>query len=165
MEDFEAWYRREYPRVLAACTALAGGWPDAGREAADEAFTRAIERWRSVGQMAARGGWVQVVALNHPRRCLRRRASEQRALRSSTLVPAVVSEPPDVTLWQAVAGLPARQQECVILRYVHDMSENDIADALGIARGTVAATLHGAVRRLRSELAEEILPPEEVQLP
>lgn len=53
----------------------------------------------------------------------------------------------------------------MILRYVHDMSENDIADALGTARGTVAATLHGAVRRLRSELAEEILPPEEVQLP
>lgn len=166
MEDFEAWYRREYPRVLAACTALAGGWADAGREATDEAFTRALERWRAVREMAAPGGWVQVVALNHLRRSLRRRESERRAVRRYGTDPVVTApEAPDVALWAAVAALPTRQQACVVLRYVHDLSEADTAAALGVARGTVSATLHQAVGRLRGVLGEPVLSPEEVKLP
>jgi len=164
MDEFEAWYRREYPRVLAACTALAGGWTDAAREATDEAFTRAIERWRTVREMAAPGGWVQVVALNHLRRHLRRRGSERRAVLRD-LPNGVAPEAPDVGLWTVVAGLPSRQQACVVLRYVHDMPEADIAAALGVARGTVSATLHQALGRLRGELGEAVFSPEEVQLP
>lgn len=165
MDEFEAWYRREYPRVLAACTALAGGWADAGRESTDEAFTRAIERWPTVREMAAPGGWVQVVALNHLRRHLRRRHSEQRAVFRCVSDPVVAPEAPDVGMWTAVAALPARQQACVVLRYVHDLPEADIAAALGVARGTVSATLHLALGRLRDELGEPVISSEEVQFP
>jgi predicted RNA polymerase sigma factor len=63
MTEFEGWYEREHPLVLAACCAL-GGNADVAREATDEAFVRALERWSKVGEMAAPGGWVQVVALN-----------------------------------------------------------------------------------------------------
>jgi len=165
MDDFDALYRQEYPRVLAACTALAGGSVDLGREATDEAFTRAIERWREVGAMASPGGWVQVVALNQLRRLLRRRSSERRAARrwGTRSVPA--PEAPDVALWAAVGGLPARQQACVVLRYVHDLPEADIAAALGVARGTVSATLHQAREKLRAELGEPVVSPEEVRNP
>ena len=43
-EDFEVWYRREHPRVLATCAALSGD-AAAAAEATDEAFVRALERW------------------------------------------------------------------------------------------------------------------------
>jgi len=69
MVEFEAWYRAQHPGVLAACTALSGDL-DAARDATDEAFARALERWPDVAQMAAPGGWVQTVALNVLRRTL-----------------------------------------------------------------------------------------------
>ncbi len=77
MTDFEGWYEQEHPRVLAACCAL-GGNVGVAREATDEAFVRALERWSKVGEMAAPGGWVQVVALNQLWRSLRRRRFEVR---------------------------------------------------------------------------------------
>lgn len=164
MDDFEDLYRREYPRVLAACTALAGGRVEVGRDATDEAFTRAVERWRSVRTMASPGGWVQVVALNHLRRRLRRRSGERRAVLRRGPDPIMAPPQPDVALWEVVRGLPGRQQSCVVLRYVHDLAEADIAAVLGVARGTVASTLHAALARLRDELGESVTVPEEVHL-
>jgi RNA polymerase sigma-70 factor, ECF subfamily len=55
MEDFERWYRREHPRVLATCVALTGDL-DAAGDATDEAFSRALERWPVVGAMVSPGG-------------------------------------------------------------------------------------------------------------
>jgi RNA polymerase sigma factor (sigma-70 family) len=36
--------------------------------------------------------------------------------------------------------LPARQREVLVLRYWSELSEAEIADALGISRGTVKST-------------------------
>ncbi|MCU1351729.1 MAG: hypothetical protein JWM05_938, partial [Acidimicrobiales bacterium] len=41
MGEFEAWYRKEHPRVLGALFVLSGE-PDVAREATDEAFARAL---------------------------------------------------------------------------------------------------------------------------
>ncbi len=57
-----------------------------------------------------------------------------------------------LTLAEALRALPARQRDAVVLRYVVDMSEADVALALGVAPGTVKSHLHRAVARLRSAL-------------
>lgn len=44
-ENFESWYLREHPRVVSAVAAITGR-PSLAADAADEAFTRACERWR-----------------------------------------------------------------------------------------------------------------------
>ncbi len=65
---------------------------------------------------------------------------------------------PDVTLEAAderrrlqvaVAVLAPRQRAMVVLRYYGDCSLEEIATALGCRPGTVRATLHQALRRLR----------------
>lgn len=154
MDDFEAWYEQERPRVLAVCIALTGV-PDEASEATDEAFVRALERWPMVGGMVSPGGWVQVVALNHLRRHLRRRSRERRLLQASRGAPGVAgNQVPDSDLWAAVAGLPRRQRTAVVLRYVHDLPETAIAEVMGIARGTVASTLAAATRALQQRLVQ-----------
>jgi len=47
-----------------------------------------------------------------------------------------------------LAALPEAQRSAVILRYYHDLSEEEIAAALGCPRGTVKSRLHHAMRRL-----------------
>ena len=47
-----------------------------------------------------------------------------------------------------LAALPEEQRSAVILRYYHDLSEDDVAEILGCPRGTVKSRLHHARARL-----------------
>lgn len=77
--EFEEWYLADYGRVLAALVAVAAG-VELGREATDEAFTRALERWDRVRLMDAPTGWVYTVGVNLLRRGHQRRTLERRAV-------------------------------------------------------------------------------------
>jgi RNA polymerase sigma-70 factor (sigma-E family) len=52
----------------------------------------------------------------------------------------------------ALRQLPERQREAVVLRYYADMSEAQIADAMGISRGAVKSHTSRAMAALRSVL-------------
>jgi RNA polymerase sigma-70 factor (ECF subfamily) len=45
--------------------------------------------------------------------------------------------------------LPDRLREVLVLRFYADLDEAEMAEALGIPRGTVKSRLHGAIRELR----------------
>src|SRR2546422_53529 len=47
-----------------------------------------------------------------------------------------------------LAALPEAQRNAVILRYYHDLPEEEVAAILGCPRGTVKSRLHHAMRRL-----------------
>ncbi|MBW2261301.1 MAG: RNA polymerase sigma factor [Deltaproteobacteria bacterium] len=57
-------------------------------------------------------------------------------------------------LERAVLALPHRQRTAFVLRYVHDLGIAEIAGIMGCAEGTVKATIHKAVRRMRRELQD-----------
>ena len=50
---------------------------------------------------------------------------------------------------QALDRLPSRMRAAVVLRYCEDMSEAEVAQALGISQGTVKSTVSRAVAKLR----------------
>jgi RNA polymerase sigma factor (sigma-70 family) len=132
---------------------------DVARDVTAEAFARALERWDRVGSMASPGGWTYRVALNVLHRRQRRGALEERLLRR-----APDRTPPPLTdqglgVWQAVASLPPRARTAVALRYLGGLSEAEVADVMGVAPGTVAATLHAGRRRL-AILLNDTLPEE-----
>jgi RNA polymerase sigma factor (sigma-70 family) len=99
--------------------------------------------------MASPQGWTFVVGRNLLRRGHRRR---RRELDVATTSGATVDQLADPDLWRAVAALPRRQREVVVLRYVADWPEREVADALGISPGTVGRTLHDARARLARTL-------------
>jgi RNA polymerase sigma-70 factor (ECF subfamily) len=55
-------------------------------------------------------------------------------------------------LESAVAGLPNGQRIVFVMRHHHGLKLSEIADALGLAEGTVKRQLHAAVHRLRQAL-------------
>ena len=127
--------------MIAVC-----GDRDIASDATDEALSRAWGRWDTVRSMSSPEGWTYRVALNLVRSRLRRRSLEQR------LLPRLVSRThvvvPAVEVWELVRALPPRQRIAVVLRYVADLDEREIATVMGITRGTVASTLFAARRSL-----------------
>jgi RNA polymerase sigma-70 factor (ECF subfamily) len=150
--DFSAWYAATYPRVRRTLT-LTVGDAELADEATAEAFARALVRWPHVRSLGAPHAWVHTVALNLVRSALRRRRLERRWLARQRETHAPPPHAPDGPLWRAVADLPERMRTAVALRYVADLSELQVADAMGITRGTVASTLHAARARLAAQLA------------
>ncbi len=152
--DFATWYASAFPTISRAL-ALAAGDPVVGEEATAEAFARALARWSRVGTMASPEAWTYAVAVNELRRTWRRAALERRALARHREDHVPPPAEPDDALWRAVAQLPPRQRTAVALRYVADLPEADIADAMNVTRGTVAASLAAARKTLSTRLVPD----------
>ncbi len=148
--NFETWYREIHPRLITLLAATAGE-VDLACEAADEALARAYERWAQVSRMASPTGWTYRVALNVVRRRARRRALERRLVGRPRRedVPG-----PSGELWLLVAELPLRQRTAVLLRHVGQLTEQEIAEVMDVARGTVSSTLRAAYQRLAIAVAD-----------
>ena len=149
--QFGRWYVGEHTRLFASLLVLSGD-RELAAEATDEALSRALQHWDRVCRMGSPEGWTYQVAVNVVRRVARRRSLERRLLRRLSPLPDAAA--PAGEVWDVVRALPERQRLAVVLRYVADLAEQDIATAMGISRGTVASTLAAARRSLASLLAE-----------
>ena len=58
-------------------------------------------------------------------------------------------------VWEFVASLPPRQRAVIVLRYYEQLSEAEIAEALGVSPGTVKSQASRAIAALRARLPEE----------
>ena len=57
----------------------------------------------------------------------------------------------------ALRGLPARQREALVLRYFADLSEADIAEAMGISKGSVKGHTSRGMSTLRAVLQQAMI--------
>lgn len=55
-------------------------------------------------------------------------------------------------VWRALASLPEKHREILVLRDYQDLAYAEIARVLGVALGTVMSRLHRARRALRERL-------------
>lgn len=123
---------------------------DLAREAVDEAMVRAFQRWSTVRRYSNQCGWIYRVGLNWA-------ISQKRKTKREIRVAVPVDRPqgasmPDPDLHRALADLDIKQRAVVVLRYLLDWSEHDVAIALEIPRGTVKSRLNRALKKLREEL-------------
>jgi RNA polymerase sigma-70 factor (ECF subfamily) len=152
-ETFEAFYRREWPLVLALAWSLTGDRPVA-EEVAQEAFQATHSRWSSLENPA---GWVRAVVANRARSWVRRRGRERKALVRLALTPSepVVSEDV-VAFWDIVRRLPRRQAQCLALHYLEDQTAAEIGGILGCAEATVRKHLSRGRRTLAERLGLDV---------
>ena len=149
--DFEAFYRREQPQMVALALALTGV-PEVARDLAQEAMLKAFRAWPSVHRLDRPGAWARRVTINDATSWHRRRGREQRAV--ARLRPATVELPQTEgqRFWAAVRALPAKERAVVALYYLDDQSVATIAAALELPEGTVKSTLSAARSHLASAL-------------
>jgi RNA polymerase sigma-70 factor, ECF subfamily len=155
-EPFEQFYRRELPRLAALAQALCG--VESADDVAQEAMLVAYRRWPEVSGYTSPEAWVRRVCANKATSTLRRRGAEMRALlRLSARPGAEGSSPEHEAFWAEVRRLPRRQAQAAGLRYVYDMSLEDIAAVLGCSSGAVKVHLS----RARKALGERLTGAEE----
>jgi len=64
----------------------------------------------------------------------------------------VLAREEQLRLWEAIQTLPPDQRAVIVLRYYGDMSEQEMANALGVRPGTVKSRLHRAKAALENLL-------------
>ena len=141
-------YETEYPRLLRALVAI-GGDADAAEDAAQEAFVRAHRT--GLARLDRPGAWLLVVGTRVLLRTRRRRKVEderwlERGQPDAPGSDAIVDR---ADLLAALRQLPDRQRTVVVARYYYGLSYDEIGRLFSIKSGTVAATLHQAIERLR----------------
>ena len=141
-------YETEYPRLLRALLAI-GGDPDAAEDAAQEAFVKAHRT--GLERLDRPGAWLLVVATRELLRDRRRHRveAERWAELGPADVPATDTASDRADLIAALRQLPERQRTIVVARYYYGLSYDEIARLFSIKSGTVGATLHQGIARLR----------------
>jgi RNA polymerase sigma factor (sigma-70 family) len=144
--QFQDVYEAEYVHQVRRAGLLVGDG-DAAHDIVQDSFAELLSRWADV---ANPGGYLNRSVVNRCRDHTRRRRRAQRNLRTAA-TPAGV--PPEADpLWDVLVGLPFNQRAVVVLRFYGDLTEAEIAEALGCPTGSVGPWLRRALDRMRKEL-------------
>jgi RNA polymerase sigma-70 factor (sigma-E family) len=151
---------REHAVSLIRMAVLLVGDQASAEDVVQDAFFGLYRRWDGLRAPDKALGYLRVAVMNGCRSVLRARRRAR--------VLGVQHDPP---VWSAeaaalagedrrevlaaVARLPRRQREVLVLRYYLDLPELEIAAALKVSRGTVASTASRALTSLVRELRED----------
>ena len=161
---FERYRRRLFGFLFRRCDDVSGA-----EDLFQETWLRVIRARKRFDPQRRFSTWLFQIANNLCRDRARRLAADARksealwerargraarsastATRSPELARALPAE-----LRRNLAALPDRLQEVLVLRYYHDRSEHEIAEIVGIPRGTVKSRLHAAVKTLRAGIQRD----------
>jgi RNA polymerase sigma-70 factor (ECF subfamily) len=160
-ERLEDWLEEGYAvSYRTACLIL--GNPADAEEAVQEAFLRAWRFRDSLTSVPSIKPWLYRVVVNScysklrqeiPHRDRRADDGPLSSLAAADSDPAVRAQRSEVadTVLAALQRLPVSLRIPVVLRYYADLSERDIAVAIGRRQGTVKSRLHEARRRLAAD--------------
>jgi RNA polymerase sigma-70 factor, ECF subfamily len=149
LSEIEAVYRERFPEFRRVAAAIVGD-RDAALDVVQDAFGKAIRRRRTFRREGPLEAWIWRLVVNTA-------SDHTRATRPLPLAPFERTNgagPESGALAVAVALLPERQRLAVFLRYYADLDYRTIAEVLGVATGTVAASLNAAHAALRRALPE-----------
>lgn len=132
---------------------------ETAEEVVQDAFVAMHGRWRTLREPDKALAYLRQTVVNRSRSVLRRRGVAARH------TPPVVPDHPGADqdalaaerrseVLDALRELPTRQREVLALRYYLDLSEAQIAEALGISRGAVKSHASRGATALRQLLEE-----------
>jgi RNA polymerase sigma-70 factor (ECF subfamily) len=160
-QQLEEWLEEGYVASFRTACLILGNRADA-EEAVQEAFLRAWRFRDSLSSVPSMRPWLYRVVVNScysklrqeiPHRDRRADDGPLEHVASPEVSPSLRAEQGEVaeTVLAALQRLPLSLRVPVVLRYYADLSERDIAQAIGRRQGTVKSRLHEARRRLAED--------------
>jgi len=153
--EYDDVYAALWPRLLRTAYAVSGDLGVA-EDAVQTAFAKAYRSWRRVSRLESPEAYVRRMVvnevLNDRRRARRRHEITSDAPPERAVLNGHDDALGDDSLWRAVTSLPPRQRAVLVLRYYEDLSEQQIADALGCRPGTVKSQASAALATLRTRV-------------
>ena len=156
--SFDEVYAAHYADLTVQLYAYFGDRQEA-QDVVQEAFVRALARWRTVSEYDDPVAWVRRVAWNLAVSRWRRTRTALNFVRRQRHVEKQMDgpNPERVALVEALGTLPDTLRRAMVLRYMADLTVAQIADREGVPEGTVKSWLH----RGRTALAAQLRPSEE----
>jgi RNA polymerase sigma-70 factor (ECF subfamily) len=140
------------------------GWPGEVEDVSQEVFLAAYLGLKKFRCDCSLKSWLFTITVNkcrsHRRRRLLRLGTSSRAADKapSLSTQTAGTNPMDTETFNhvrsAVAALPAKYREPVVLKYLEEIDTDEIARILGISQNTLHVRLSRARERLRQELNE-----------
>ncbi|MEV6808620.1 SigE family RNA polymerase sigma factor [Streptomyces sp. NPDC017248] len=156
-EEFQSFVVGRWPRLMRTAFLLTGE-----QHAAEDLVQSTLEQvyvaWRRVGGADDPEAYVRRVMINAHARKHRRRLREFLAPKDDSGLVREVADTGDRiaqaddrgALLKALAQLPVRQREAVVLRYWEDLTETQTAEAMGCSVGTVKSNAAKGIAKLRA---------------
>jgi RNA polymerase sigma-70 factor, ECF subfamily len=156
--EFEELYTSAFGRLVGQLFLVTGNLQES-EEVVQEAFTRAAGRWPRLRDYDQPEMWVRRVAINlatDGRRRARRRLAmlAQLDAEAAAVVPPISVD--GLAVAAALAGLPRRHRQVVVLHYLLDLPVQEVARQLALPVGTVKSRLARARSALAMQLDVEI---------
>ena len=130
--------------------------PTGAEDLLQTTLEKAYVNWGRISRMQYAEAYVRRMLANTLVSSLRRAWTREQPwdrLPETAGDPAELSVVDRHLLWPLVCALPDRQRAVIVLRYYEDLSEAQIAEVLGCARGTVKSQSWAAMGALRRALA------------
>jgi RNA polymerase sigma-70 factor (sigma-E family) len=163
-EALELLYAAHWRRLVRLAVILVRDQGTA-EEVVQDAFVAVHSRWRSLREPENAVAYLRQSVVNKSRSVLRHRGVvskyvEREAAQAVRTAPpaddSVIDRERRQQILDALAGLPRRQREVLALRYYGELSEAEIAAALGISRGAVKSHASRGSAALRAALTDHL---------
>jgi RNA polymerase sigma-70 factor (sigma-E family) len=140
--SFDAFFQRERAAMVRLATSLID-IPARAEEVVQDAFVKTYLAWKRIDQP---GAYLRRSVINGCHSELRRRRVMRR--HAETASPGVAAGD-DTYLLDALAGLAPKRRIALTLRFYADLSEAEIAAAMGVRPGTVKSMISRGLADLR----------------
>ena len=147
-------------RGLVRLAAYLTGDRDGAEEVVQDAYVKVLGRWGGVRDLAKGEAYLRQAVVNLSRSRMRHQVVvERHAPRpmpdTASAEAGALSRLERTAVIDALAELPRRQREALVLRYYADLSEAQTAYAMGISAGAVKSHTSRGMAALRHLLEEE----------
>jgi len=155
-QEFEDLFQEHYVLVYRTAYGVTGRVEDA-EDVVQTVFLRLLQREKPRELLENPKGYLYRAAVNLSLTIVQtrqRRARTEMSEEFAVAVPSASSRAEELhrKLYEAIAQLNAKAASILILRYLHNYSDADIAKLLGTSRGVIAVTLFRSRARLKKLL-------------
>ncbi len=160
---FEEYAAHAWPSLYRSSYLLTGNHADA-EDLAQQTLLQTFRSWAKVSRADQPAAYARRILTNLYLSRGRPKARRLELLTDRLPEPRPVPSagPEDrMVLWPHVASLPPRQRAVIVLRYYEQLSEREIAEALGCSAGNVKSTAHHALQSLRAAIERTAIAGEE----